>query len=642
MAAVMALIIPLSSLLQVNAAEDLVPFISGSDYIYEVEDGVLSGDAVISTDVNGFSGTGYVNIASGSVTLNVDVPVAGKYRVFLTGSTENNTNDKCEFVTVNSESRKLVLLKSADYGTWAKYEIGQEAYPDGVLTPEPVTEGYMMAKGHNTVTIKANWGYAFYDRLILTPADEAAAKILTVISLIDALPTNIKESNRYDVNYAKKAYDALDKNQRAQVTNYSKLEAALKALIQNPKKEGEQLIYEAECSDFLGEGGYVDNKFAGYSGTGYAFVMTDGFQMKINVPKAGKYRLIVAGANDKNGARCEMISVNGGKNYFIATPASPARTWILSEPGTENWVNDELKPEPVKGGFYFKAGENSVKITANWGYAAYDRIILIPYKSEALVDVDNIKTLNSLIKKLPEKITADDKKDVKKAWDLYNALSKKDKKGVKNVNKLFCAKAAIAALKADPDAPKGSMRFECEEGKLKGNTAVVTDKKVFKKYSGSGYVFLFDKSLTVDVYVPKSGYYDISIVSGPTEKGNKCDFVSVNGGEKYLLSTVGGKGVWTTSQPGTEFWENGVLIPKVPTGGFYLKEGKNTVTISANWGYCAYDSIIVSPYGTAPKTGDNLFPVAMTGLMMLVSAVAFVLVVVEKRKEKDYAVSNNQ
>jgi len=641
MAVLMTVLSPLASLPQVSAAEDLKPVISGGAYTYEVEKGELAGGAFVDTGVPGFSGDGYVNIASGSVTLNVDVPIAGNYRVYLAGSTENNANSKWESVFVNSESEKWVRLEAVDFGTWAKCEIGNVAWVEGNPTAVPVTEGYAMAQGHNTVRIQANWGYAYYDQLILVPTAEESSKVIDVISLIDALPEKVQESNRYDINYAKKAYDALSAEQKAQVTNYAKLETALQALIQNPVMDGEKLVYEAEYSDFLGAGGYVGNTIAGYSGTGYAFVMTDGFEMKIRVPEAGKYRLMVVGANEGNGGRCEKVVVNQGAEYLVATPAKPEKTWIMSEVGTENWVNDELRPLPIEGGIDFVAGVNSVKILANWGYAAYDKIVLIPYASSSLGDINTIEKVNDLIAKLPEVITAGDIQSVEEVYALYNALSKADKAGVANAEKLIRARAAALALKADEKAPKGAMRFECEEGSLVGNTAVVNSTEIFPSYSGNGYVFLFDKEFSVDVYVAKSGYYDIAIVSGTTEDANKCDYVSVNGGEKLLVSTLGKKGVWRSSQPGTEFWENGVLKPQVPKGGFYLKEGRNTITISANWGYCAYDSIIVYPYGTAPNTGDHLFSMTAAGFSMLASAAVIGLAVV-KRKREDYEVSNNQ
>ena len=853
MAILMAVLSPLASLAPVNAAEDLKPVVSDGSYVYEVEKGELSEGVFVENALTGFSGESYVNIGNGSVTLNIDVPIAGNYRIYFVGSTQYDTDDRWESVYVNNEAECWVALRKEDCGKWARYEIGRNPeWVDGRITSKPVTEGYAMAQGHNTVRIQANWGYAYYDQLILVPTAEDSSKLINVISLIDALPETIQESNRNDVNYAKKAYDALSAEQKAQVTNYEKLEKALAALVQKPvidgdkliyeaeysdflgaggyigntmegysgtgyafimtdgfemkiqvpeagkyylsvvsandgngarcekvvvnggieylvvtpgtpektwytsepvtgywteqgelkpvpveggmdfvagensvkiltnwgyaaydkiiltpvekgdskvtyvmtlidalpetiqesnrndvnfaKKaydalsaeqkaqvtnyeklekalaaliqkptvDGDKLIYEAEYSDFLGDGGYIGNTISGYSGTGYAFIMTDGFEMKIQVPQAGKYRLMVVGANEGNGGRCEKVVVNEGAEYFVATPAKPEKTWIMSEIGTENWVNDELKPQPIEGGISLAAGVNSVKILANWGYAAYDKIVLIPYASNSLGDINNIEKANDLITKLPEVITAGDIQSVEEAFAIYNALSPADKAGVKNVEKLIRARAAALALKADAKVPKGALRFECEEGNLVGNTAVVNSKETFPSYSGNGYVFLFDKEFSVDVYVAKSGYYDIAIVSGTTENANKCDYVSINGGEKYLISTLGKKGVWRISQPGTEFWENGSLKPQAPKGGFYLKAGKNTITISANWGYCAYDSIIVYPYGTAPNTGDHQFSMNTAGIMMLASATVVGVTVVRRRKEEDYEGSNNQ
>lgn len=154
----------------------------------------------------------------------------------------------------------------------------------------------------------------------------------------------------------------------------------------------------------------------------------------------------------------------------------------------------------------------------------------------------------------------------------------------------------LDSLNARPGAQ--ALRYEMEKGGLTGASTV--EQGNMEAGSEGSYVFLFDGSITLKILVPEAGNYRLFVVGGSDDGNNKCDFVQVNGGEKYLTSYPGdGKGSWQLSQPGTEFWTNNVLMPQPPTEGFAFQAGENTVTISANWGYCAYDCIYLEKIPTA-------------------------------------------
>lgn len=140
-----------------------------------------------------------------------------------------------------------------------------------------------------------------------------------------------------------------------------------------------------------------------------------------------------------------------------------------------------------------------------------------------------------------------------------------------------------------------AQRFELEKAKIDNTGAVFSDStQNVEKFSGSGWVFLFNTKITLDFNVKEAGNYRIYVIGTSDDGNNKCDFFQVNGGEKYLTSFMGkSKGVWQTCQPGTESWENDELHPTALTDGFELKAGKNRIEITANWGYCCYDAILV-------------------------------------------------
>mgnify|MGYP000922993509 CR=1 FL=1 len=608
------------------------PVTAGDTLVYEAENSVVNGGTSVANSYGSYSGTGYIFLGDGGFTMKIHVPAAGKYKLEVSSANDNN-GGRCDFLSINGGSNWLIATSAAAVQTWELNQPGTENWVDGALQPIAPAEGFDFVAGTNTITFTANWGYCAYDRIILTPMDNAApsSEATQVINLIDALPDTITLADKAAVTAANNAYLALTEEQKSEVRNYSVLEAALTAIeqleesaAQQPVNDGKKLVYEAELG-FATGGTSVGNTFASFSGTGYMFLGDGGFTMKIHVPKAGKYQLNVAAANDNNGARCDYITINGGTKYLIATPGEPVRTWVLSEPGTENWVNNALQPIPPKGGFDFVQGTNTITFSANWGYCAYDRIILAPFGDEEPIDKTAVEKVNDLIAALPEVVTIADKNAVNEAYAAYTALTATDKKQVVNMEKLWIARAGIMALAANKDASKGTLRYELEEGKLTGNTSVVTEKSVFSNYSGSGYVFLFDQKMSLDIFVPSAGRYYVYVVSGATENGAKCDFVSINGGEKLLVSTpAGSKGKWIVSQPGTEFWENNVLKPVAPSNGFALNAGKNTIEISANWGYNAYDSVILVPLDTigSPDTGESsgnlaTATVAMFSLMIL-------------------------
>jgi len=616
----------LQTIAQLESSYIQQPAAVGNTLVYETEYSVISGGTWIANTLEGYSGAGYIFLGNGSFTMNIYVPAAGKYTLQVSSANDNN-GGRCDFLSVNGGTNWLIATSSVANRVWELNQPGTENWVDGALMPIPPAEGFDFAEGANTITISANWGYCAYDRIILTPKNPSGPsdEALQVIQMIDALPDMITLADKAVVTAANNAYQALTEEQKSEVSNYSKLQAAFHVIeqleaseAQQPTYDGNKLVYEAELGVPTG-GTSVGNTFASYSGTGYMFLGDGGFTMKIHVPKAGKYRLSVAAANDNNGARCDYITVNGGTRYLIATPAEPVRTWILSEPGTENWVNGMLQPIPPENGFDFVQGTNTIVFSANWGYCAYDRIVLVPFDDAGPIDKTAVEKVNDMIAALPDTVTLADKQAVNSAYAAYIALSPTDKNQVTNLPRLLIARAGIAALESDRNAAKGTLRYELEEGELSGNTAVVTEKTVFSSYGGSGYVFLFDQKMTLDVYVPKAARYYVYVVSGATEDGAKCDYVRINDGEKLLISTpAGSKGKWTVSQPGTEYWENNVLKPVPPQKGFALHAGRNTIEISANWGYNAYDSVILVPVDavSSPNTGESrgILAIALTAV----------------------------
>ncbi len=122
-----------------------------------------------------------------------------------------------------------------------------------------------------------------------------------------------------------------------------------------------------------------------------------------------------------------------------------------------------------------------------------------------------------------------------------------------------------------------SEKYEFEDGVITGtSTTVMTDEKGF---SGTGYVYLKDAgdTISVDVEVPSTGMYDITIAYNlPTDSGSKTQNI-------YINDVNQGQIVFS---PNDKFSEKSI-------GTFKLTEGKNTIKIESSWGWTMFDYLSV-------------------------------------------------
>lgn len=414
-----------------------------------------------------------------------------------------------------------------------------------------------------------------------------------------------------------------------------------------PEWKDGALFYDVNGVETSADGAWENTaagNFAGFDGSSYVYLSNGSFEMNLDVPEAGAYDITVRAANDNNGNRFDAIYINGD-GYQMTLVGTDGYAWGTATVGNGEWVDGNYIAAPPADGITLKKGSNIVKIQADWGYSAYDSITLTPKfeltppstdepttpsesddpttpssentATQAPADTTAtegnattakpaestaVEKVEKAISALPSVIEQGDVAAVKAAQTAYAALTETEKASVRNADRLVYMNARVRAIEAG-DTQKNALRFEAEDGTMEGNTGIAGTDGKMKNYSGSGYVFLFDSSFSVDIYVPQAGQYDIYIIGAndttPANagEGNKCDFVSINGGEKVFTSYLGkDAGTWTASYPGAEEWtEDNLLAPKAPEDGYALKAGKNTVAISANWGYCCYDAIVVVP-----------------------------------------------
>lgn len=612
---------------------------------YDVAGAQVYGGTYLNTAAGnfaGFDGTAYIWEGDGSFELNLNVPIAGNYDITLRAASDTaESANEYEKLFINGGSELAITLNGTQGREWGTAKVGNANWDNNnnyVATPPE--EGIPLQAGSNIFRVECGWGYSAYDSITLTPKFELSGGEELMMDITN-LPAVVTLENKETVEALEARYQALSAEEKAKVTNYSVLQAALETIeeldqlqVQQPVVDGDTLTYEVEKGSLTGSAS-VEDTLTGFSGDGYVEIaegegVSATISMRIFVPEAGKYNLTMTAAKVGTGNGCDTLSVNGGSNLYLSVYGEQNQ-WTETVPGTENWAEGVLQPTPVA--VELKEGENTLTISKSWSFGtAYDKIVLTPNAEggnpgegeepgegeDNPPEASKIQQVEQAISALPSVIGSDDVEAVNAAWAAYEALTAEEQSQVRNVNKLLVSCARIRAIEAG-DEQENALRFEAETGVMAGNSSAVGADGAMKDYKGDGYVFLFDASFTVDVYVPQNGQYDIYIIGASDSGEDKSDYVSINGGEQLLTSYLGStKGTWVSCQPGTEDYLDGKLAPKAPENGYALKAGKNTIEISANWGYSCYDAIVVVPRFDMVITDD----VPDTGVAAPIAALA--------------------
>ena len=280
--------------------------------------------------------------------------------------------------------------------------------------PEKITLDYAQA-------VKA--ARAAYDAL--TEAQKArvknleklvnAERVLDVLQMIDALPENVTLTDAYTVKLAREAYDRLTWKQQAQITNYSKLEAAEAAL---KKMATEDSVME--MIDALPENITLADENAIRAARAAYDLLTWDQQQKVN------NRDKLERAENKLE---ELISAQQVQQVIDAINALPETVTI----------GDEAAVQAVRIAY------NQLKEAQK---AQISNVQKLLNAEKSIADQKAAAAVEKAIKMLPDPVSLADRQAVQAARRAYDALSADQQALVHNLDKLTKAEEDIKDLDA--------------------------------------------------------------------------------------------------------------------------------------------------------------------------------------------------
>ncbi len=134
---------------------------------YELEDGILSGNAAVESSHAGFSGKGYVGNFTGNndkVEITINFEESGKYDITFVTSSKNEHKENPAYI----DNKLIGTLITNDDGTWQEYTL----------------KGIYVEEGERVLSVKRGWGWAYFDKVTVAPGEGIDRGIYEVSSTL--------------------------------------------------------------------------------------------------------------------------------------------------------------------------------------------------------------------------------------------------------------------------------------------------------------------------------------------------------------------------------------------------------------------------------------------------------------------------
>lgn len=272
------------------------------------------GNRIENNQFSGYSGTGYLYLASGWGEVGFTVPQTGNYRIT---------------VVTKSDQHKQNWLYLDDNGAGVVYSDADE-------WGKTVFESKLDAGTHK-VGVSSDWGYVALDYVIVELLDGQGTT---------ATPTQTPQPT---VEPTQTPDPTTEPTQTPEPTK-----APEQTVAPTTSPSGE-IIYEFESANHFSNdyGNKVANDaFSGYSGDGYVYLASGWADVEFDIPEDGEYKITIAATSDQY--KENWLYLNDSSAGTLKTDADG---WGMTT-----------------GTYQLKAGKHKFGVSTSWGYVALDYI----------------------------------------------------------------------------------------------------------------------------------------------------------------------------------------------------------------------------------------------------------------------------
>lgn len=376
--------------------------------------------------------------------------------IWTNSYTDSPSNTKFSASNVVSTINTLTSSSSDEdvYRAYAKYcrlNTGDKSLVTNVATLFSLVE----SKANSSIDLDTYWPEIIARNTHEVTVDQT--KVDNVIALINALPSPITEAAEAAVNQANTAYKALNSSEKALVTNYAILDAALTTL-DNLSKTPYTLV--TNPSD-LSVGDNVIIAAANYN---YALGPTysNYYREAVSIEKADN---IIRLAEDSRvtvltlaqGTTSNTFAFNTGDGYLV--PTSDHKSLVTESTISANSsynisISSGIATIASSGSYTngtmaFLKNSKYTEFTSNSTIDDSEYFSLQIYKHivDDTINQEEVNTVINLINALPENITLSDEASIVAAENAYSALNSSEKELVTNYSLLTQARSSLNTLR---------------------------------------------------------------------------------------------------------------------------------------------------------------------------------------------------
>jgi endonuclease I len=370
--------------------------------------------------------------------------------------TDSASNTKYSASNVVSAINTLTQSASNEdvYSAYAKY-CRLNTSDKSLVTNVSTLFSLVESKANSSIDLDTYWPEIIARNTHDVTVDQT--KVDNVIALINALPSPVTASDATAVNQANTAYNALNRSEKALVTNYAILEAALTTLdnlsktpftlVTNPSdlSVGDSVIIAAANYNYA-----LGPTYSNYYREAVSIEMADNI---IRLAEDSRVTVLTLA----QGTTSNTFAFNTGDGYLVPTSDHKSlltETTISVNSSYNISISSGIATIASSGSYTngtmaFLKNSKYTDFTSNSTIDDSEYFSLQIYKHivDDTINQEEVNTVINLINALPENITLSDEVSIVAAENAYGALNSSEKELVTNYSLLTQARSSLNTLR---------------------------------------------------------------------------------------------------------------------------------------------------------------------------------------------------